>query len=104
LFKRNSLNQVSNRRSNPLQALRRPSVKTIKKAVTAIRKMTGMGRKKRGGFIGDFFKTLSNPSSWDSKISNEILNPNSVSKQLLKVAGFGRKRKGRGVTTMPYYG
>ena len=112
LFKRNILNQVSNRRSNPLQAVRRPSVATIKKAVTAIKKLTGRGRrtKRRGGFLGDFFNTLSKPETWGERLGNEILNPNSVSKQLFREAdrvqrqGVGRKRRGGMVTTMPYFG
>jgi hypothetical protein len=92
--------------------VRRPSIKTLKKAVTAIRKLTGHGRKKRGGFLGDFFNTLSKPETWGERLSNEILNPNSVSKQLgleaarvaKAVNGMGRRR-GRGrVTTMPYFG
>ena len=75
--------------------------------------MTGMGRKKRrGGFLGDFFNTLSKPETWGERLSNEILNPNSVSKQIgleaarvaKAVNGMGRRRKGRGVTTMPYFG
>jgi hypothetical protein len=79
--------------------------KTLRKAVTAIKRLTGMGRKKRrGGFLNDLWKTIQNPNTWADKISHEILDPNSVSKQLAKVAGFGRKRRGRGVTTMPYYG
>jgi hypothetical protein len=66
--------------------------------------MTGMGRtKRRGGFLNDLFKTIANPNSWADKISEEILNPNSVSKQLVKLSGVGRRR-GRGVTTMPYFG
>jgi len=87
--------------------VRRPSAATVKKAVTAIRKLTGMGRrtKRRGGFLGDFFNTLSKPETWGQKLGEEILNPNSVSKQLYKLANTGMgRRRGRGVTTMPYFG
>jgi len=69
--------------------------------------MTGLGKKKRrGGFLNDLFKTIANPSSWGQKIGEEILNPNSVSKQLYKLSqtGMGKRRRGRGVTTMPYFG
>jgi hypothetical protein len=91
--------------------VRRPSAATVKKAVTAIRKLTGMGRrtKRRGGFLGDFWNTLTKPETWGERLGNEILNPNSVSKQLIRegnrmqLQGVGRRR-GRGVTTMPYFG